>query len=49
MHKTKDCSETKRTTTEIGLFMRKTTQIKVENLYIDCQNEKQNDWSALAY
>lgn len=29
MHKTKDSSGTKRVTTEIGIFMRKATQIKV--------------------
>lgn len=37
MRKTKDYSEMKRVTTEIGIFMRKTTQIKVGSPYIDCQ------------
>ena len=36
MHKRKDCSELKRVTIEIGIFMRKATQIKLGSSCIDC-------------
>ena len=36
MHKTKDCSELKRVSIEIVIFMRKATQIKVESSCTDC-------------
>lgn len=36
MNKTEDCSELKRVTIEIVIFMRKATQIKVESSCTDC-------------